>query len=82
MNESELKDVLIGTLESVKAQIGYVRNLHDSFSALWDAVSRTNPNLESAYKEEIRKIRPNPVQAGHIQIIDALLAKLEKPQAS
>lgn len=81
MTESELQDILVGTLESVKSQIAYTRNMQDAFSALWDAVAPAHPNLESAYKEELRKIRPNPVQDEHIQLIDALLAKLGKPQS-
>lgn len=78
MTESELKDILVGTLESVKAQIAYTRNMQDAFSALWDAVSPAHPNLESGYKAELRKIRPNPVQDEHIRIIDELIAKLGK----
>lgn len=84
MNDPEIREVLIGTLECVKTQISYVRNLQDSFSALWDAVARVCPtaSLESAYREELQKIRPNAVQNAHIQTINALLAKLEESSRS
>lgn len=79
MTGTELTDVLAGTLEAVKTQMVYVRNLHDAFSALHSAVIRIDPRLEQFDKEEIPKIRPNPVQQEHADAIDALLAKLGKP---
>ena len=80
MTEFETRDILIAALESVKAQTTYARNMQDAFSALWEAVEPSHPNLESAYTAALRKIRPNPVQDAHIRTLDALLVKLGKPQ--
>jgi hypothetical protein len=80
MDPRELTDILTGTLESVKTQMLYVRNLHDAFSSLHSAVMRVDPRLEQFDKEEIPKIRLNPVQQEQIDAIDALLAKLGKSQ--
>ncbi len=80
MTDRELADILTGTLETVKTQMVYVRNLHDSFSALHSAVMRVDPRLEQFDKEEIPKIRLNPVQQEQIDAIDALLARLRRLQ--
>lgn len=80
MTETEVQEILVATLESVKTQMIYVRNLNDSFGALFDAVARVYPELEGIHKEEMVKIRLNPVQGEHIRVIDGLLEKLEKPR--
>lgn len=36
----EVKAILMGTLQSLRAQIVYLGNLHDAFSTLFDAVAR------------------------------------------
>ena len=78
MNDTELRDILAGTLEAVKTQMVYVRNLHDAFSSLYDAVLRVDARVGQYDKEEILKIRPNPVQQSQLDAVEALLGKLEK----
>lgn len=81
MDELELESILSATLVHLKMQMVYLRNLNESFAALYDSVAQVYPGLDSIYKEEIRKIRANPVQAEHIREIDELLvrvANLEK----
>jgi hypothetical protein len=58
----------------------YVRNLHDAFAALHDAVTRAVPEVTAFDKEEMQKIRPNPVQQSQIQQIDVLLRELKISQ--
>jgi hypothetical protein len=76
VNETELQEILSATLVSLKTQMIYVRNLNDSFAALFDSAARVYPELDSIHKEEMRKIRPNPVQQEHIRAIDELLDRL------
>jgi hypothetical protein len=56
----------------------YVRNLHDAFGALENAVGRVDPLLKKYVQEEMTVIRLNPVQQEHIDTLDGLLQKLEK----
>jgi hypothetical protein len=78
VTEVEIQDIITATLVSVKTQMIYVRNLHDAFGALYDAMAQVYPELDSIHKEEMKKIRPNPVQATHIQSLDELLERVEK----
>ncbi len=54
----------------------YVRNLHDAFGALEDAVARVDPQVKKYVQEEMKVIRLNPVQQEHIDALDALLQRL------
>jgi hypothetical protein len=78
MDDVQLHDILEGTLEAVKTQMVYVRNLHDAFSSLYDAMLRVDDRVAQFDKEEILKIRPNPVQQSQLDAIEALLQKLGK----
>lgn len=74
------QDILQSTLQVLRTQVIYLRNLQDAFSALHDAVLRANPELARLDNEEMAKIRPNPLQQSHLDALDALLARLEKSQ--
>jgi hypothetical protein len=76
MTDTETREILRATLELLKTQMMYVRNLHDAFGALHDAVMRVDPRLEQFDKEEILKIRLNPVQQSQIDALDGLLKRL------
>lgn len=78
MTEVEIQDIFTATLVSLKMQMIYLRNLNDAFAALFDSVARVYPNLDPIYKEEIQKIRSNPVQQEQIQSLDELLERVEK----
>ena len=77
MNDLETQEILRAMLNLVKTQMLYVRNLHDAFGALHDAAMRV-PQMEQFDKEEMLKIRPNPVQQSQLDSIDELLRRLEK----
>lgn len=76
----ELEAILSATLVHLKTQMIYLRNLNEAFSALYDSVGQAYPGLDSIYKAEIQKIRATPVQAEHIQDIDALLVRVANLQ--
>jgi len=81
MSDDDVREILTGTLEAVKTQMIYVSNLHDAFSALYDAVMRLHPQAKQFDEEETKKIRLNVVQQSQLDAIDVLLAKLGKPQS-
>jgi hypothetical protein len=80
MTDLETRDILHEALELLKTQMVYVRNLHDAFGALHDAVMRVDPRLAQFDKEEMLKIRSNAVQDHALTQIDALLQRLERIQ--
>ena len=73
----ELRDVLTGTLEAVKTQMVYVRNLHESFVLLYEALKKELPKLEETHRAEIAgRLLENSWQQSQIDAIDALLRRL------
>jgi hypothetical protein len=78
MAELETSEVLRKTLEILKTQAVYIRNLHDAFSALHDTVMRIDPRAKQFDQEEMLKIRPNDVQRAAVEEIDQLLRELNE----
>lgn len=76
MTELYLREVLRSSLELLRFQMTYVRNLHDAFGALEDAVARVDPQLKTFVQEEMKVIRPNPVQQEQFDALDALIRRL------
>lgn len=76
MTDLENREILRTALDLLKNQILYVRNLHDAFGALEDAVARVDPQVKKYVQEEMKVIRLNPVQQEHIDALDALLRRL------
>jgi hypothetical protein len=76
MTDLENREILRTALELLKNQMLYVRNLHDAFGALEDAVARVDPQVKKYVQEEMSAIRLNPVQQEHIDALDALLRRL------
>jgi hypothetical protein len=79
MKELEMQEILRATLDLLKTQMLYVRNLHDAFGSLHDAAMRV-PQMKEFDHEEMLKIRPNPVQQSQLDSIDALLQRLARLQ--
>jgi len=80
MTDLEYRQIIREALELLKTQMVYVRNLHDAFGALYDAVMRVDPRLKQFGEEEMLKIRPNDVQQSAIEEIDRLIQRLESVQ--
>jgi len=76
MTDSEIREVLSATLEHLKTQMVYVRNLHEALATLTDALVKKVPELEQAHKSEMEKIRENVWQKSQIADIYALLRKV------
>ncbi|MFZ0340563.1 MAG: hypothetical protein WAL45_21240 [Terracidiphilus sp.] len=76
MTDLENREILRTALDLLKNQMLYVRNLHDAFGALEDAVARVDPQVKKYVQEEMKVIRLNPVQQEHIDALDALLQRL------
>jgi len=77
MTELETREALWVALGLLKTQMLYVRNLHDAFCALEDAVVRVDPRLRTFVQEEMKVIRPNPVQQELIDSVDELIQRLQ-----
>lgn len=77
MTDSEIREVLSATLEHLKTQMVYVRNLHEALAILTDAAMKKVPELEQAHKSETEKLRANVWQQSQIADIDALLQRLK-----
>ena len=81
MIDPETREILRATLEHLRTQVVYVRNLHEHLSALSDALAKENPSFdEKNLQEEMEKIRANLPQNELIAKIDALLQRLAKAQ--
>lgn len=76
MSDSDVREILRATLELLKTQMVYLRNLHEGQSALHDALLLDHPELAENLEAELGKIRINPVQPEQIERIDELLQKL------
>ena len=57
MDDLENRDILRAVLGLLRSQMLYVRNLHDAFGALEDAVVRVDPHLKKYVQEEMTAIR-------------------------
>ena len=80
MIDPETRAVLQATLELLKTQMTYVRNLHDAFGALYDSMVQVYPELEGSHRREMEKIRENPWQQSQLDAIDVLLRELANPR--
>jgi len=78
MNEVETKEVLRSTLELLKTQMLYVRNLHEALSVLYEALKKDHPQLEENQRAEMEKIRLNAGQQLQLHEADELLLRLAK----
>ena len=78
MNEVETKEVLRSTLELLKTQMLYVRNLHEALSVLYEALKTDHPQLEENQRVEMAKIRLNAGQQLQLHEADELLLRLAK----
>ena len=78
MRDQEQQAILREMLELLKLQMLYVRNLHDAFSALHDAVMRIDPRLKQFAEEEMQKFRPNDPANQSLSLLEALLSRLNK----
>jgi hypothetical protein len=77
MTDPEIREILCATLEHLKTQMVYVRNLHEALAVLTDALVKKVPQLEQAHKSEMEKIRENVWQQSQTADIDALLQRLK-----
>lgn len=79
MIDLETRAVLQATLEHLKTQMVYVRNLHESLILLLGALKKELPEFERTHRAEFEKtVVAIPWQQSHIEQIDSLLAKLAK----
>jgi len=78
MNEFENREILRATLELLKTQMLYVRNLHEALSVLFAALEKDVPQLEENQKAEMAKIRLNAEQQLQLHEADELIRRLEK----
>jgi hypothetical protein len=76
MDDLENREILRTMLDLLKNQMIYVRNLHDAFGALEDAVARVDPQVKKYVQEEMKAIRLNPVQQEQLDVLDGLLQRL------
>jgi hypothetical protein len=71
--------VLIAVCETLKAEFVYLGSLQNSHVRLYEAVKREIPEIEKLYRDlPITAIAEHPKTAEQIQLIDALLLKLQK----
>ena len=78
MIDPETREILQTTLKHLRTQVVYVRNLHDSLSALSDALARENPSFDEKHlRAEAEKIRANLPQTELLLQIDELLQRLK-----
>ena len=79
MIDPEIREILRSTLEHLRTQVVYVRNLHEHLSALSEALAKENPSFDKRnLRVEMEKIRANLPQTELIAQIDALLQRLER----
>lgn len=77
MIDAETRAILQATLEHLKTQMVYVRNLHESLALLFGALKKELPGLEQTHREELQtKILGVPWQQSQIEQIDALIQQL------
>lgn len=80
MADAEIREILRETLELLRVQVVYTRNLHDAFSALHDTVMRIDPQAKQFDVEEMQKIRPNAEQQRSLNRIETCIRRLETLQ--
>lgn len=60
----------------LKAQVLHVRNLHESYAALYDALKADHPELERNLQKQMETIRVQPETQARLDAIDRLLLEL------
>lgn len=81
MIDPETRAVLQATLEHLKTQMNYVRNLHESLVLLLGALKKELPEFERTHRTEFEKtVVGNPWQQSQLEQIDALLEELANPR--
>jgi hypothetical protein len=79
MIEAETRAVLQATLEHLKTQMVYVRNLHESLVLLVETLKRELPEFERTHRKAFETVVVGiPWQQSQVEQIDALLAELAK----
>jgi hypothetical protein len=76
MDDLEVCEILRAALEVLKTQVVYVRRTHESYLALYDALKKDLPNLQSNLQAEMETIRDVPEVQSHLAAIDELLQRL------
>lgn len=80
MTDPEIQEVLRSTLELLKTQMLYVRNLHEALSVLFSALEKDFPQLQENQRAEMAKIRENAGQQLQLHEADELLQRLGRVQ--
>jgi hypothetical protein len=81
MIDPETRAVLQATLEHLKTQMNYVRNLHESLVLLTHALKQELPEFERTERKVFETVVVgNSWQQSQIEQIDALLGELANPR--
>jgi hypothetical protein len=81
MIDLETREILQTTLEHLKTQMTYVRNLHESLVLLVGALNKELPSFERTHRAEFQTVLvENSWQQSQLAEIDALLQRLAIPQ--
>ena len=79
--DPETRAILQATLQHLKTQMTYVRNLHESYVLLFQALKDELPTLEQTHRAKLeRLLLENPWQQSQIEQIDVLLRELANPR--
>jgi hypothetical protein len=63
--------------QELKAQAVHLRNLHESYAALFDALKIDHPELERNFQKQMETIRLQPETQARLDAIDVLLQELK-----
>lgn len=81
MNAQEVREILRAALELLKTQVVYMRRTHESYLALYDALKKELPQLQTNLQAAMVTIRDVPEVQSHLDAIDGLLEQLGKVQS-
>jgi hypothetical protein len=80
MDDLEVREILRAAVELLKTQVVYMRRTHESYLALYDALKKDLPQLQTNLQAEMVTIRDVPEVQSHLDALDALLEQLGKSQ--
>jgi hypothetical protein len=74
---ADIKNALIATAEILRAQMIYLRNLHENVIALYEALAVDHPELEKNRQASLATIRFSPEGDAHLRNIDSIIQWLK-----
>lgn len=76
MDDLEIREILRSALQVLRTQVVYARRTHESYIALYEALKKDLPELQSNLQKEMETILGVPEVQSHLAAIDGLLQRL------